>query len=486
MAGAPTILVLDDEPSTSRVLQKILAKAGYNAIELNDPTKLEDHLLFRELNLVLTDLMMPKRNGLEVLRIVRATKPEVPVIILTGRATIDAAIEATKLGAADFLSKPISQANLIAAVKKHIQVDDDLPDPMQRAVATESMRERKKQPEESELFLLPEEIVSTETIPEGYVEVAFENIRPGSPIPFDLYIQLYNKNSQRYYLRKLCKKDEVYTSTIRNILFRKRLQFVFIHENDYRAYLSYYSSIKSLPKFHQDRVEDKKKLVLYGKAIEAVGEILTDPISDKNVETAAELVDTIFTTMVMDPGMYSDMHKLFSQDPSIFNHSANVCFLALSFCLYLRYDAKISRIVGMGSLFHDVGMKNIPKELLEKETPLTIMEWSLIKEHPEIGYNRLKTCLSFHTDSLRLVYEHHEESDGSGYPRQLRRSQISPFTWILCVADKFDSMTTAKPYRAAFAPGDALKTIFLGERSQEGRDLIRRFTEFLGGKKRTD
>jgi HD-GYP domain-containing protein (c-di-GMP phosphodiesterase class II) len=52
--------------------------------------------------------------------------------------------------------------------------------------------------------------------------------------------------------------------------------------------------------------------------------------------------------------------------------------------------------------------------------------------------------------------------------------------------DKFDGMTTAKPYRAAFPPSDALKTIYFQEKSKEGRDLVRRFTEFLGGKKHSD
>jgi len=483
MSEAATILVLDDEPNTAKVFQKILAKAGYNAIELNDPTRLEDYLLFRELKLVLTDLMMPKRDGLEVLRMVRASKPEVPVIILTGRATVDTAIEATKLGAAEFLSKPITAQRLLEAVKKHLLADEELPNPMQQVVTNEAFQERKDQPTESELMLLAEEIVSTETIPEGYVEVAFENITPGSTIPFDLYIQIYNKNSRKYYLRRLCKTNEVYTTTIRNILFRRNLQRVYIEEKDYRAYLSYYSSLKSLPKFHSELVQDKKKLVLYGKAIEALGEILADPINEKSVEQATDLVDTIFRAMVMDPAMYSDMYKLFSQDPSIFNHSANVCLLALSFCLHLRYDPKMSRVVGVGALFHDVGMKNIPKEIREKSTPLTTMEWALIKEHPETGYLLLKTHLSLHTDSLRIVYEHHEESDGSGYPKGLKGSQISPLTAICHLADKFDSMTTAKPYRAAFSPADSLKTIYFQEKSQAGRDLVRRFTEFLGAKK---
>jgi len=484
MPEAQTILVVDDEPNTAKVLQKILTKAGYKAIELNDSTKLEDYLLFRELKLVITDLMMPKRDGMEVLRMVRASKPEVPVIVLTGRATVDAAIEATKLGAAEFLSKPIAAKRLLDSVNKHILTDDDLPDPMQKVVSNEAFKERKDLVSESELMLLPEEIVSTETIPEGYVEVAFENITPGSTIPFDLYIQLYNKNSRKYYLRRLCKKDEVYTTTIRNILFRRNLQRVYIEEKDYRAYLAYYSSLKALPKFQQDRVQDRKKLVLYGKAIEAVGEILSDPLDEGKVAQATDLVDTIFRSMVLDPAMYADMHKLFSQDPTIFNHSANVCLLSLSFCLHLRYEPKVSRIVGMAALFHDVGMKNVPKEILEKPTPLTAMEWALIKEHPEVGYNRLKMHLSFHPDSLRIVYEHHEESDGSGYPRGLKGSQISPLTHICHVVDQFDSMTTAKPYRAAFSPADALKSLYFKERTKDGRDLVRQFTEFLGGKKR--
>lgn len=82
-----------------------------------------------------------------------------------------------------------------------------------------------------------------------------------------------------------------------------------------------------LPEFREDLIQDNKKLVLYGKAIESVKTILTGRIDDENVREAFELVDGVFRIMVKDPDTHQDMFKLFQKHPTLFSHSANVCLL---------------------------------------------------------------------------------------------------------------------------------------------------------------
>jgi len=485
MAGKLKILVLDDEPPITKVLSRFLRSHGYEVFEVNNPLKVEEYLLYTDLSLLISDVNMPGMDGLEVLELVKKSKPELPVLILTGVSTIETAVQATKLGASEYLTKPINNESLLKAVRTHIQVDQAIPESVKELINESLAGEEDQALVESDKIMLKDEIASTNSIPDGLVEINFEDILPGQFLPFALYIQIYNKNTNRHYIRKISKENTVFTSGLKNILQQRRLASVFIREQDYSAFLEYYKAIKLSQSFQHQKIRDDKRLLVYGKAVEAVMDILTDPADNKNIKAAVDLVDDLFKTIVDDPVTYLDMFKLFKRDTTIFNHSANVCLLTVSFGIYLRLQAKTVNILGLGGLFHDVGMNRVDKRILERKGPLTKLEWDEIKKHPERGFALLKTSLIVPTPSLRIIMEHHEKEDGSGYPRGLKGDQVSKAAQICQIVDQYDSMTTTKPYRPAFRPAEALKRIYFEEPSETHRAVIRKFIEFLGGKDKT-
>jgi response regulator RpfG family c-di-GMP phosphodiesterase len=476
------ILLVDDEPNITKVLKRLLSSKGYEAVEVNDPLKVEEYLLYTDFSLVITDLKMPGLDGLGVLELVKRSKPDTPVLMLTGISTIDAAVQATKLGASEYLTKPIDNESLLKAVKKHISVDQVVPDSVKDAIAGSSLGRDAVLVADPTKLVLTDEILSTETIPDGLVEVKFENIMPGQFLPFGIFVQIFNKKTRRFYLRKLCQENTVFTSGLADILKKRNLGSVYIREEEYASYLEYHNAIKNAPNvMNKARIKDQKKMVLYGKAVEAISDILSEPIDNKNIQSAMDLVDDFFRTIVEDPVTYQDMFRLFKRDTSIFNHSANVCLLAVSFGVYLGLEQKIVNILGFGALFHDVGMNRVERKILEKTAPLTPLEWQEIKKHPERGLALLKGSTLIPVQALRIVLEHHEEEDGSGYPRGLKGAQISHMARLCRLVDKFDGMTTPKPYRAAFTAAEALKRIYFEESNEKVQALIRKFIAFLGG-----
>src|SRR5262249_5791870 len=97
------LLVVDDEPSILTTLQKALTLEGY-AVDVAGGVKIaEEKLKKRSYDLCLFDVMLPDGDGLQLLEKVRAAKLEVPVIMMSGHATIDTAVRATRLGALNFL-----------------------------------------------------------------------------------------------------------------------------------------------------------------------------------------------------------------------------------------------------------------------------------------------------------------------------------------------------------------------------------------------
>lgn len=115
------ILVVDDEESICKSVRKILSRKGYNvddALSVADAVrKIQD----TPFDLVITDLMMPKTSGLELLQIVRDHYPELDVIMITGYASIESAVKAVKLGAAGYLPKPFTPDELMTATEKALQ-----------------------------------------------------------------------------------------------------------------------------------------------------------------------------------------------------------------------------------------------------------------------------------------------------------------------------------------------------------------------------
>ena len=114
--------------------------------------------------------------------------------------------------------------------------------------------------------------------------------------------------------------------------------------------------------------------------------------------------------------------------------------------------------VRLAASVHDIGKIMVLAEVLCKPTKLTRHEYDLIKEHVEAGYQILKD-VAFPCPIARIVNEHHERIDGSGYPDGLIGDQILPESRIVAVADVVVSMCAHRPYRAGLGRDAALQEI---------------------------
>ena len=111
-------------------------------------------------------------------------------------------------------------------------------------------------------------------------------------------------------------------------------------------------------------------------------------------------------------------------------------------------------IVHFGSLMHDIGKVSVPDSILNKDGKLTSVEYGIIKKHPETGL-ALVHDHPLGVLALNIVKSHHERYDGLGYPIGLAGNNISLFARITAIADAFDAMTSARPYRLGMPPETA-------------------------------
>ena len=116
--AAKTIVVVEDRDTLRRYLSGMLKESGFNVLNYSDAESAMARLRRGGINLVLTDLRLPGRSGLDVLAMVKTHKPDLPVIIMTAFGSVSSAVEAMKLGADDYIEKPFEGAQLLSVLKR--------------------------------------------------------------------------------------------------------------------------------------------------------------------------------------------------------------------------------------------------------------------------------------------------------------------------------------------------------------------------------
>jgi two-component system response regulator HydG len=115
--AGPTVLVVDDERAIVESLTKIFEREGHRVVSAGNGKEALEQLRKHRVNVILTDLMMPEMNGVDLLRACKAMSPEVEVLVMTAYGTVEAAVEAMKQGAYDFVAKPIKRHDIVKAVR---------------------------------------------------------------------------------------------------------------------------------------------------------------------------------------------------------------------------------------------------------------------------------------------------------------------------------------------------------------------------------
>jgi putative two-component system response regulator len=180
------------------------------------------------------------------------------------------------------------------------------------------------------------------------------------------------------------------------------------------------------------------------------------------------------------------------RDSHIAGHCERLAFMGVAMGMAMQLDRATLLSLYQGGYLHDVGKVGIPDSILYKTGALSAEEWVTMRTHPARGEEICR-----HVSSLRpvlpLIRHHHERWDGSGYPDGLRGEQIPLEARLLQIADIYDALISARPYKASYSPSQALE-ILREEKDRGWRDprvvdlflrlhqsVIAKITEFTTG-----
>jgi PAS domain S-box-containing protein/putative nucleotidyltransferase with HDIG domain len=151
-------------------------------------------------------------------------------------------------------------------------------------------------------------------------------------------------------------------------------------------------------------------------------------------------------------------HVVETRDPYTAGHERRVAELATAIAVEMGLEGEDLTALRLGGLIHDIGKIAVPAEILAKPGRLSEVEFNLIRQHPETGFEILG-AIDFGRPVAEMVLQHHERLDGSGYPRALSAAEIMPEARILAVADVVEAMSSHRPYRAALGMEAALAEV---------------------------
>jgi HD-GYP domain-containing protein (c-di-GMP phosphodiesterase class II) len=153
------------------------------------------------------------------------------------------------------------------------------------------------------------------------------------------------------------------------------------------------------------------------------------------------------------------MVRLAAKDTSTEEHTRRVAALAVEIGETLGLAPTRLRSLAIGGLLHDIGKLSLPSAILRKPGPLDDDEFAHVKLHPERGRELLSELGGFDAGVQRLVLDHHERLDGTGYPRGIRGEELDLATRILAVSDVYDALVSERVYRSAWTRDQALELL---------------------------
>ncbi len=172
-------------------------------------------------------------------------------------------------------------------------------------------------------------------------------------------------------------------------------------------------------------------------------------LTDVHYVLNKDLIEELYEYSMFFPGDYEE----------ILIHDVKVAFVALIVGKGLGYDLRMLLKLGLAGLLENVGMYEIPEDVLQKKEPLDDEAMDLIRAHPKRSYEILAEMGEKYHWLAEVAAQVHERADGSGYPYGLKREQIYEMSFIIGLSDVYVAMITDRPYRDRFVQTDAIKYI---------------------------
>ena len=198
-----------------------------------------------------------------------------------------------------------------------------------------------------------------------------------------------------------------------------------------------------------------------------------------NIDECIYLSASIAKELENEDYIATNVNSLMGYDFATYLHSTNVATYAGIMGITLGYPIDRLEKLIMTGLVHDIGKTMISKDIINNPNKLSAEQYEQIKQHPRMGYDMLKNFDLVPSVVRVSVLQHHENSDGSGYPRGLTDMEIYEFAQIIHICDVYDAMICSRSYKKAINPADVIEHIMANSGKMFNSELVKVFLSVL-------
>ena len=393
------ILVVEDDDFFRDTICSVLKK-NYEVIQAPNGKSACEILLIQDVDLVLTDIQMPEFTGIELLEWSKIHKP-VPFVVMTGFSTLLETKSAFEMGAKGFIAKPFKIADLMANL--------------------DAILKPKEKPKEERNIL-------------QYCKVPIDDFVAKPKIDFDVFIKLSATN-----IVKIAHKNQELPTQQLSQYKSKGIKFLYILKEDFHKLVNFNLNLVKIMKDRNDVTHEKKVGFLKYTGEALLERTFIDGIDKESLQEVNSFVTLCVDTITDSTESFELLSILNNHSDQVYADSIAASMYSVLIANQLGFESTVTKFkLCSAGLFHDIGKKEIDQELLLKPRALvTKAERQVIESHVVRGYEILNTMKTIPPEVSRMIYEHHEDQEGLGYPLRKTKNEQHPLSKILQCTNVF-------------------------------------------------
>ena len=507
------VLIVDDEAGIRDVLKTYMEYEGYNVSTAADGLEAYEKASSETYDVILSDIQMPQMDGLTLVEKVHSVQPDTVIILMTGYASVNTAVEAIQKDVFDYIMKPFQNMySVVQTIERGIErkrlfqerrtLIDDLRRTNDELTYNRGLLTKRVQEIDTELARRIERMSTLYDISQSISSVT--DIEKLMSLIMDRIAGIIKDSVGVFWLvdserTRLCKVVSI------GLKGQDRLPgSIDIHEGEVGETLRegrtrvfkqgvQFSDARLLKLYEQEHISSMIMVPLqYETQLLGVLNILFRngyEITDDDISMIKAVADQA-SVSIKNAELFAAQQRMFretiealataidSRDHYTSGHSFMVTEYSLAIARELDFDEERLELIRVAGLLHDIGKIGISDNILNKPGRLTDEEMEVIKSHPVLGRTIIESIGSL-KQVANIVYHHHEHYGGGGYPEGLTGEDIPFESRILQVADIFHALTSDRIYRKAMPLNKAISILKEGQGTVTDPELTQLFLDLV-------
>lgn len=466
------ILVVDDEEYICKIVVELLGETEYDIASFTRPEEALEYLATNPVDLVLTDMMMGKYSGLQIIEAALENHPDAIIVLMTAHPTVQSAISVLKRGAYDFLVKPFKLELLQQTVQRGLA--------HQRVIRDNLSLKGQVQ----------------------FLKVANAFFDSGMDLDSYLDLVLRSCNTEMSAMSSAIIEIDPSSGQIVRTVQQGTDRETAVACLDTKLLDQFSGSRGSKAKVRSVQIGDDgsqryrimiSQPILVRRTLHGVINLVIDSRQETIPAGQMDILSLLAgsaASAIANQTLYTDLQNSYLQairaltnsiearDKYTAGHTDRVTRLAEHVARHLGWTEKQITTLRIGCTLHDIGKIGVPDAILNKAGKLTEAERQRMNQHPEQGL-KIICEIDLFKPAVPYIIAHHERFDGAGYPNGLAGKEIPIEGRLLAVVDTFDAVMSDRPYRKGASAEVAVDELINHSGTQFDPKLVEAFLKVL-------